>query len=92
MSKDTNAVSTQPKHPPRVWIRYNSDNGWEVFAAPQLKATEYISLPEHEAILREARAEVWDEALQLYYRDRSSPWTLGHLFSEKAAAVREGKE
>lgn len=59
-------MNTPPKQPPRVWIdltflREGHGSCWASTSC-QDGDIEYLSLSEHEALLREERAKVWEKA------------------------------
>lgn len=83
------------KFPPRVWLIKYKDQGATIawFRKPEpgepdalnCVIDEFLSLPEHEAILREARAKVWEEASKL-----DQPYTINsYRTSLRAQAAKE---
>jgi len=77
---------TEPKFPPRIT---------NVQAlAPRLIETEYLSLQEHQALIREARARSFEIAAEIISRplDTKTPHAAVPLLRGRAIQIREGKD
>lgn len=89
---------TQPKHPPRVLVCEIESPvpGERIFNAEEKGCTmfrpeyykEYLSVDEHLALLREARAEAFVEAAHMFPAHAH----FREMLLEKAAEIREWKK
>lgn len=93
-SRQGNGAATspadRPKHPPRHFL-FKTLSGWRIAASPSATDVEYLSVEEHEALLREARAEVFDEVVAICGQ-HWSVYKIKFLFEQKAKDAREGNE
>jgi hypothetical protein len=86
-------MNPENKFSPRINLACPDE---EIFTQNIDGATEYISLEEHEHLLREREAEIWKMAAQVaekHYNGIHSPWeysaNIGELLWEKAKEATE---
>lgn len=79
-------MTTEPKFPPRVWIPTNDLDAWSK-ASP--KETEFISIEEHLAIVREERAKAFEHCRDVL--ESEEIYEHAEYFEIQAAKSRRGE-